>query len=524
MPRGHTDSVAPSPPGWARPRLAATAAAGLAVTLLATGCGTDADETGDATLSVGVAGGSASDTIDGHIAVDNTDIARTFALYDTLTEFSDDFTVQMALAESVEPNEDATEWTVTLREDLHFSDGEPITADDVAFSMERIIDPDDPKTGATALDGLNPEEIEVVDERTVTLGFDDGFVHLPEILAEYYNAIVPEGYDPDEPVSSGPFAYESFEPGERSVFVRNEHYWREDQPQIEELEIVNFPDDTSRVNALIGGQVDVISQVPHAQIDTIASDTDLEILESETGMWLPFTMRVDREPFDDVRVRQAFRLIVDREEMVEQALSGYGTVANDLYSPYDPAYAEDIPQREQDIDEARELLAEAGYEDDLTVELVTGPINTGAVESAQVFAEQAAEAGVTVELREVTSEEFYGDNYLEWDFAQDFWGTRNYMSQAAQGTMPDAPFNETHWDHEEWTELVEEAKGTVDDEERAELLRAAQEIEHEEGGLIVWGFVNLVDAHHSDVQGFEESATGHPLTSYGFHRVQIDGS
>ena len=146
-------------------------------------------------------------------------------------------------------------------------------------------------------------------------------------------------------------------------------------------------------------------------------------------------MRVDQAPFDDVRVRQAFRLIVDREQMVQQVLSGHGSVANDLYARYDPVYASDLPQRQQDLEQAKSLLKQAGREG-LSVELVTAPVFQGIVEAAQVFAEQAKGAGVNVKVRKVDSGTFYGDNYLRWPFAQDFWASRVYLSQVAQGDLP----------------------------------------------------------------------------------------
>lgn len=485
------------------------------------GAGGDGAPQQGGTLRVGVAGGSSADTVDGHKPVDNTDIARTFALYDTLTEFAPDYTVQMVLAESLEPNAEATEWTATLRDGLTFHDGSPITAESVVFSLRRITDPDDPKTGASSLGALDRDALEAVDERTVRIVCTEAFVTLPEVLAEYYNCIVPEDYDPAEPVGSGPFKFQSFTAGDRSVFTRYEDYWRENEPHLDELHIINFPDETARVNALLGGQVDVITQVPHSQVSVLQGQPNLSVLESETGMWLPFTMRVDKAPFDDVRVRQAFRLIVDRQQMIDQALSGHGAVGNDLYARFDPAYAEDLPQREQDIAKAKELLDEAGHGDGLQVELVTGEISAGVVAAAEVFAEQAKEAGVTVKLRRVSSSEFFGDNYLSWDFAQDFWATRGYLSQAAQGSLPDAPFNETHWDDEEWVELVEQARQTVDDDERDQLIRQAQQIEYERGGYIVWGFVNVLDGFHTKVKGLETSVTGHPLASYGFHKMWI---
>ncbi|PSK89155.1 peptide/nickel transport system substrate-binding protein [Murinocardiopsis flavida] len=472
-------------------------------------------------LRVGIAGGSAKDSIDAHLATDNTDIARVYNLYDRLTDFSLDYKVVNSLAESLEPNAKADVWTVTLRKGLTFHGGAPVTAEDVVFSLARITDPDDPKTGAAAMPLLDRDKLKAVDDRTAEIRFSEPMVHLPEVLAEYYNGIVPKGYDPKKPIGTGPFRFKEFEPGVRSLFVRNGDHWRDGEPFVDELEIINFPDDTARVNALLGGQVDAISQLPHSQVKVVHAYDHLDVLESESGMWLPFTMRVDRAPFDDERVRQAFRLIVDRQQMVDQALSGYGTVANDIYGRYDPAYADDLPQREQDIAKAKELLADAGHGDGLEVELVTAEINAGVVEAAEVFAEQAKEAGVTVKLNRVN--DFFAEGqYLEYTFSQDFWAARNYLSQAAQCAFENSPFNETHWADEEWTEIVTKASATVDDKERNKLLRQAQEIEYERGGYIIWGNPTVVDAFSKKVKGFKPFVGGHPLTAYGFRQVWFE--
>src|SRR5699024_8349777 len=159
------------------------------------------------------------------------------------------------------------------------------------------------------------------------------------------------------------------------------HYWRDGEPHLDQLTILNFNDDDALINALLSNQVDAIGQIPPALMEVLRSDARIKILNSETGSWTPFTMRVDREPFDDNRVRQASGLAVDREQMIRQSYSGQGRVANDMYAPFDAAYSKDLPQRTQDIAKARQLLAEAGYPDGLTVQLTTSDIQSGAVEA-----------------------------------------------------------------------------------------------------------------------------------------------
>ncbi|WP_017623325.1 ABC transporter substrate-binding protein [Nocardiopsis chromatogenes] len=502
--------------------MAGAAGAVVVPALSACGSGSGGDGgSGGGRLRVGVAGGSSNDTVDAHNPTDNPDIARVYNLYAGLCRFAADFSIEMALAESLEPNDAADVWTATLKEGLTFHDGSPVNADALIFTLKRITDPDKPGTSAQQLATMKRDDLKKVDERTVEIPFEEGYVNFKELCAEYAMGLVPEGYDPENPVGAGPFAFSEFTKGERSLFTAFDDFW-DGRPKVDEVEIINFADESARVNALVSGEVDAIAQVPHSQIEVIESNDALQIMESESGMWLPFTMRVDKKPFDDVKVRQAFRLIVDRQKMIDQALNGHGLVGNDVYGRFDPFYDEDLPQREQDIAEARKLLKEAGYEDDLEVELVTGPINAGAEAAAQVFKEQAKQAGVTVKLKRVTSEEFYGDNYLEWTFAQDFWSARHYLSQTAQGSYPGAPFNETHWEDEEWIEIVDKARAATDDAEREKLVQQAMKIEYERGGYIIWGFPSMIDGLSKKVKGFEPSVVGHPLGGYNFRAVTVE--
>src|SRR6202008_1787442 len=157
-----------------------------------------------------------------------------------------------------------------------------------------------------------------------------------------------------------------------SVFKRFPNYWQHPKPYVDELTIFDFADDTARVNALLGDEVDAIDNLPTGVIAELQANKALRVLVSETGEWQPFTMRVDKAPFNDPRVRQAFRLLVDRRQMIEQVLLGEGRIANDMYSPYDPAYYSSLPQRHQDLEQAKSLLKAAGREG-LSVELVTAP-------------------------------------------------------------------------------------------------------------------------------------------------------
>jgi peptide/nickel transport system substrate-binding protein len=408
---------------------------------------------------------------------------------------------------------------VRLREGVEFHHGKTLTAQDVMHSLAVVTDPKKTGSGGTELAGiLELNNSKIVDPRTILLQLNSPYAVLDQLLAEYTVGIIPTDFDVTKPVGTGPFSYRHFVPGQLSQFLRFDNYW--DGPAwVDELFIYDFSDDSAKVNALLAGQVQSVDNLPNYLAGTIENQ-GASPLVSDSGAWVPFTMRVDVAPFSDVRVRQALRLVVDRQQMIDQALNGFGILGNDMYSPFDPAYAKDLPQRVQDIDQAKSLLKQAGHAD-LNVELVTSSgVGAGAVESANLFVEQARKAGITVQLTKADSNTFYGERYLSWNFAQDFWNTRNYLPQVATCAVKSATYNETHWDHPQFTELINQARREPDEAKRTTLLHDAQEIEYNEGGYIIWGFKRQLDAYSNLVQGFTPNRYL-PCSNFGFKHVSF---
>jgi peptide/nickel transport system substrate-binding protein len=468
------------------------------------------------TLRVGIVGGSAKDSLDAHRQVAQPDIARAKQLYETLAKFDERFKIVPWLADEITQDK-PKQWTIRLHPGIQFHNGKPLGADDVIYSIRRILNKKLGAEGGPGLASIDPKRMKKLDARTVRLFLARADSAILDNLAQRYNPIVPVGYDPAKPVGTGPFKFKSFFPGQRSTFVRHDNYWRNGLPYLDSVVIIDFADDSARLNALLGGQVQAIDAVPIAQVDAVTARKDLRLLDSPSARWLPFTMRVDQPPFDDKRVRQAMRLIVDRPQMVQVALNGHGRVANDLFSPYDPSFSKGLPQRKQDIEKAKSLLEQAGQAG-LKVTLTTADFAAGAVAAAQVFAQQATAAGVTVTVDKVDPGTFYGPNYLKWTFAQDVWGTRNYLAQVAQGMLPTSPYNESHWpdaSHPDYVSKYAAAVAASDPAKRTQLIQAMQREEWDDGGLIIWGFTNFVDAYSTKIAGLKVDAAT-PLNSYGF--------
>jgi len=507
-------------------RLASIAAAGAVSSTALAGCGTvprkpdpNAPQKRGGVLSHGATGGGLKDTLDPHFPVTNPDIARCNNLYEPLLFWDDDYRIAPALATAVTPDKKALEWTVELREDVVFHHGKTMTAEDVLFTLARLTDPKNTAPGGVELASiLDLDGSRALDPHTLRLRLTTPYAVLDQLLAEYTTGIIPTDFDLRRPVGTGAFKLDAFTPGQISSFRRHDDYWG-DPAWVDELLIYDFADDAAKANALLAGQVQTVDNLPSYLVESM-SDQGSSALVSDTGAWVPFTMRVDAAPFNDRRVREALRLVVDRQQMIDQALNGYGFVGNDLYAPFDPAYADDLPQREQDIDRAKSLLKQAGQQD-LQVELVTSTaVGAGGVESANLYVDHARRAGIDVRLTKADPNTFYGDRYLSWPFAQDFWNTRNYIPQVAACALKSSPYNETHFDDAEFVDLYSRAKAETDEARRADLLHRCQQIEHERGGYIVWGFKEQVDGYSNLVQGMRPSRYL-PCGSFKFHRVSF---
>jgi len=529
----HRDPIDPEERrGLTRDELLRRAAAGGALILTGGGLTSVADAAVQAaspkrggTFRIGVSGGSAKDFIDGQNIVTRPDQARIATAWEQLIEFDPNYQLKLTgLAEEITPTT-ASVWTIRVRDGVEFSNGKTLGADDVIYSIRRLINKKLGLFGGAALSSVDPNGMKKLDKRTVRLTLKRPDVTITDALGQYIANIVPVGYSPNAVgkanpnIGTGPYVLKSFTPGQQSVHVRNPNYWRSGQPYFDQVVIIDFPDDTARVNALLGGQVDAITDVPPAQVAVVNGHSGTKVLESPSAAWTPICMRVDAAPFTDARVRQAMRLIANRPQMVEQALAGHGHIGNDLYAPFDPMYDHALAQRVQDIDQAKSLLKAAG-QSNLTIDLQSTNGALGMNEGAQVFAQQAKAAGVTVNVKILDSGAFYSSNYLKWTFSTDFWGTRNYLSQVAAGSLPTSPYNETHWPdkaHQKFLSLYSQALGTVNTAKRQAIEHEMQQMEYQYGGYIVWGFSTLLDGYSTKLQGLKQGDKGVlPLNGFGY--------
>jgi peptide/nickel transport system substrate-binding protein len=476
------------------------------------------------TFRLGVTGGASSDIIDGQSIVNKPDQARLVSGWETLATYDENYKLTIGgedggLAEELTQDK-PDQWTIRVRKGIEFNNGKTLSADDVKYSIQRILDPKEALYGHVGMASVDPNGIKVMDDVTVRLSLKQADSTIGDQLGQYYNGIVPVGYSRTGPlkwVGTGPFKTTSFSAGQQSSHKRNPNYWRSGQPYFDQVSIVDYADANSQVNALLSSQVDAITDIPFAQVNVAKSNGGLAVLVSQGGNWLPLCMAVDLAPFTDNRVRQAMRLIVDRKAMLEQVLSGYGRVANDLYSPFDPCFDTDLAPRDQDIEKAKSLLKSAGQEN-LKVDLWTTNGAAGMVDAATIFASQAKAAGVTVNVH--NSPNFYSTQYLKVAFSSDFWGTRNFLPQVSNGSIHGAPYNETHWPPasgpgSNYASLYKQALAEVDESKRCDVIHEMQSIEYNYGGYIIPFFNDLVDSYSTKVAGFKPSKATLNLDSFG---------
>ena len=433
-------------------------------------------------------------------------------LYDPLVRLDNSAQTELVLAESITPNATATEWTIKIRSGVTTHRGKPFTADDVLFSFQRMFDNKFP--GSVALGPLDLKSSKAIDATTVLLKFTSPFSILVEALSLYFINMVPRGYNPKNPDGTGPFKFQSFTPGVQSTFVRNENYWQSGLPYLDAIVTTNIADETSQLSGLQAGQLDIVNFLSAPSVAALRGG-GYKVVVSKTGSWGPFTMRVDEKPFTDVRVRQAMRLAVDRPQMLKQVFGGYGTLGNDVIGIVDPDYDHTLPQRVQDIPQAKSLLSAAGYPD-VSVNLVTAVNAPGGIQAAQVFATQAKAAGIKVNITQQSPTDYFANSYLKTTFSQDYWPTQPYLvaiSQALTAT-PKAPFNANHQSDPAYDALYAQAVATLDKSKQADLVHELQKIEYDTGGYIIPYFFPVIDASSTKVNGVQPTETG--LSPGGF--------
>lgn len=457
------------------------------------------------TLRVGMVGSGKSESLNPSGTISALiNIAYCGAIFDSLVRVTPNLEIAPWLAEKWESDESSKTWTLQLREGVSWHDGAPLTPDDIIYTLNWASDPENNLVDYTS--NIDLGGMKATGSSTVIIPLKESdlvFLHTLAVLP-----IIKKGTTKfDSPVGTGPFIYSSFTPGRQGSFLRNQKYWKTGRPYVDKLVIQSIPDDTARLNALQGGQIDVMAQVPFTQAKTLGGQ-GMKLLNVASTAAHAFYMAVDQKPFTDPRVRQAIRLLADRKQLVDVALNGYGTIGNDLYGKGLQFYDESLPQRQRDVAKAKALLADAGFPTGLELELQTSSAVPGMSEAATLFQQQAKEGGVSIKLVNVDPSAYFDptQKYLKMPFAQTYWaGSSDFASFYELAVLPDGVANETHWDDAETTKQIEQARRAVSPDEAQQLWEPVQKTQYDEGGYLWWGYPNNIDATSVKVAGIKPS-------------------
>jgi len=472
-------------------------------------------------LRVGMTGGSSTDTLDpftgGFTAIGTSRVQQ---IYEPLVQLDGNGQVKNVLAEEIIPHGSTSKWIVRVRKGVTFHNGKAFTADDVVSFFHTALNQKAGLTGGLVLTPIDLRGVRKIDKWTVEVPMHTPFGSFPEQLAAIWWVmyVPPAGWKQgDKAIGTGPFLYKSFTPGRESVFVRNPNYWKHDRPYLDSVQILDFSDANALQNALTSNAIDAAGFLTGSQIKILQHTPGIKTVVSKTGAIAPFTMRVDKAPFNDVNVRQAFRYLIDRKAMIATALDGYGTVAADVTSPLDPNYNHAL-HREQDLDMAKHLLKKAGHGSGLTVKLDTSvAVQPYSPLLATILKQQAKAAGVTINIDQVTPSNYFGPNvYTKVPFAQIYYVYSPYLAQVAQTFLPGCPWPETHFANERYVKLYKEANTTKKAALRREIEHEMQQIDFTQGGYIVPFFVDTLDAYSSKVNGYSQGKVGEALGNYNF--------
>lgn len=490
-------------------------AGALAVLLAATACGGGEGDQASAegtTLRYAAVGAPAATTHDPHGRVGNeSDYLRFAMLYDVLTVTDENGVVQARLAESWEPaDEDLDRWTIALRDDAVFSDGEPVTADDVLFSLNRIQGKGAENNGRLSMFDL--ESSSVTGEHTLELVTRQPYAEVGGALASL-TFVVPEGSDDiTEPViGSGPFQLAEHD-DTTAVLERNDDWWGE-AAGYDTLQISAMPDPGARAEAVSSGQADVAGSVAPASAQQYEEDDSVQVVTRPGGVNYPLVMDLGTEPFDEPGVREAVKLALDRQQLVDTVFLGYGQTGADLLNPQEP-FAPQTEPIERDLDRARELLEEAGHGDGVELTLHATNSYPGMEETATLAAEQLGEAGIDVQIEIGPPDTYWAQVWNVEPFYLNSLGGNGFVDFSRMALLADGPINETSWEDPDWDADFTEALATADEDDRHALLADLQQRVADDGGYVVWGTGDGIDLAAPGVSGLP--------TGPGFHRLFIE--
>lgn len=476
------------------------------------------------TFRVGVHDGNTADTWDpgtteSILMIHSSHVARSY-----LTEITNDNTLGPDLAIDWEATaDDASQWRFALAPDATFHDGRPVTSADVIASMNYHRGEDSASAASALMTDIT--DISADGDHAVVFTMVAGNADLPYLLSDYHLVILPAtadgGIEWRGGIGSGPYKVVNFEPGIRAVFERHDGWHRADSGAwFDKIEMTVLNDPNARQTAVITGDVDAITDVDLKTADLLKRAPGVVLDDVPSGTHITMPMFCDTPPFDDLNVRLALKYAIDRQEIVDKILFGRGTIGNDHPIAPTMPYHADLEQRGHDLDRARFHLKEAGH-DRLAIDIsVTDTLLSGATDMCVLFAEQARDAGLDINVVREPADGYWSEVWLNKPFCVVSWAARptpDVMFSLAY--KAGAEWNESRWNNARFNELLVAAKSETDDALRAEMYAEMQLLCRDDGGTIVPFFRNRTSARRDNVMREDSIAAVWELDgARGYHR------
>ena len=466
-------------------------------------------------LKMGISGGETTDTLDPGLSDSPVPFNVIKQWGDTIVNITADGGINPNLAESMSSNAEGTEWTFNIREGVKFHNGADMTANDVMQTYLRHSN-EDSKSGALGImKGISGMKVE---GNAVVITLETGNADLPYLLSDYHLVIQPNGGfdDPNAAIGTGPYKVTSAEPGVRFAFEKNAEDWNTARGHYDGVEILVINDATAKTSALQSGLVHMINRVEPkvAKLLDRAPNVTVENV-SGRGHYV-FIMHTNTAPFDNKDLRLALKYAINRQEMVDKILDGYGGVGNDtpINAAY-PLFDETLEQRTYDPVKAAEHYKASGHDGSPIELIVADTAFPGAVDAAALFQQSAKAAGIPLEIKRVPDDGYWSDVWNVKPFCASYWGGRPVQDQMySTAYLSTADWNDTKYNNPEFDALLLEARAETDTVKRKELYSKLAHILNEDGGVICPMFNDFVEAHVDDIMGWEKLPNGEMMDGF----------
>ncbi len=442
-------------------------------------------------------------------------------VFSGLTRTRVDLAVEPDLAESWDYTSDLKSWTFHLRRGVKFHDGREFVAEDVIKTFERVLDPKMVSPIRTNYEMI--DRMTAPDTHTVRFDLKYPYGGFADIMSDRQIKIVPHDHLaelPTKPIGTGPFMFKSYTPGDRMILVRNPTYWEAGMPRLDSVELRVVPEISVRVAALEAGDIDVIWELPPEQAKAIAAKPGVRVQSVATASWDAAIMNNATPPFNDVRVRKAFNLAVDKRDVVELTLGGEGAPTHSPIPPTHPFFNKDLPITKADPAAARQMLAAAGPPHGLTVPVIV-PAGRAIREKLGVTLQQLAKpGGFNLEVQRVPFARYNAEVsgkaplYIDGYFARPTVDTATYPFFHSTGSWNLRTFL---YKNPEVDAVLEKARLTGKPEEQKPLYLTMQKYMVDDPPGYMAYAINFICAYRTAVQGVET----HPMRWFDLRTARI---